>query len=51
MAAVVGCGIIGLTSALRLLEAGHEVTIYVRDLPPRTTSDTAAAIAGVATAA
>lgn len=44
MAAVVGCGIIGLTGAIRLLEAGHDVTIYARDLPPRTTSDAAAAI-------
>ena len=44
MAAVVGCGIIVLTGAIRLLERGHQVTIYARDLPPRTTSDVAAAI-------
>ena len=36
--AVVGHGIIGLTSALKLLEARHEVTIYFReDVPDLTT--------------
>ena len=43
-AAIIGCGVIGLTSGIRLLEAGFDVEIIARDLPPDTTSDTAAAI-------
>jgi D-amino-acid oxidase len=42
--AVVGCGVIGLSAAIRLLEVGHYVRIVARDLPPNTTSDIAAAI-------
>jgi D-amino-acid oxidase len=41
---VVGCGVTGLSTGIRLLEAGHEVTIWARDLPPNTTSNIAAAI-------
>ena len=41
--AVIGSGVIGLTSAYRLLEAGYGVTILARVLPPHTTSDVAAA--------
>ena len=41
---VVGAGVIGLTSAIRLLEAGHRVRILARDFPPHTTSDVAGAI-------
>lgn len=41
---VVGCGVSGLSSGIRLLEAGHAVTIWARDLPPKTTSNIAAAI-------
>jgi len=41
---VIGCGVVGLTSGVRLLEAGHEVEIWSRDLPPNTTSNIAAAI-------
>jgi D-amino-acid oxidase len=41
--AVVGCGVAGLTSAIRLLEHGVEVTILARETPPQTTSDVAAA--------
>lgn len=41
---VVGCGVSGLSSGIRLLEAGFEVTIIARDLPPNTTSNAAAAI-------
>src|SRR5215469_6653194 len=41
---VIGCGVSGLTSGLRLLEAGHKVTIWAKELPPYTTSNIAAAI-------
>jgi D-amino-acid oxidase len=41
---VIGCGIIGLTSGIRLLEAGFDVEIVACGLPPATTSDVAAAI-------
>ncbi|MEZ4864639.1 MAG: FAD-dependent oxidoreductase [Caldilineaceae bacterium] len=42
--AVIGCGIIGLTTALVLCEAGHSVQLYGRARTPCTTSDRAAAI-------
>ena len=38
-AAVVGCGIIGLTTARTLQRRGFEVTIYAAQLPPDTTSN------------
>lgn len=41
--AVIGSGVIGLTSAYRLLEAGYQVTVLARMFPPHTTSDVAAA--------
>lgn len=41
--AVIGGGVIGLTSATRLLEAGFPVTVFARALSPNTTSDIAAA--------
>jgi D-amino-acid oxidase len=41
---VIGCGVSGLTTGLALLEAGHSVTIWARDLPPATTSNVAAAV-------
>ncbi|GMA39323.1 FAD-dependent oxidoreductase [Mobilicoccus caccae] len=41
---VVGAGVIGLTCAVRLLEAGHEVDILARDLPEETTSAVSAAL-------
>ena len=41
---VVGCGVSGLTTGLCLLEAGHSVTIWARELPPQTTSNMAAAV-------
>jgi D-amino-acid oxidase len=41
---VVGCGVIGLTTSIRLLEQGHAVTIVTRDIPPHTTSNVAAAV-------
>jgi len=41
--AVIGAGVIGLTSAIRLSEAGFAVTVFALALPPHTTSDIAAA--------
>lgn len=41
---VIGCGVSGLTTGLCLLEAGHRVTVWARDLPPQTTSNVAAAV-------
>ena len=38
-AAVIGCGIIGLTTARLLQRRGFEVSIYARALPPDTTSN------------
>ena len=40
---VVGAGVVGLTCAVRLAEAGHETHVLARDLPPETTSAVAAA--------
>lgn len=42
-AVVVGCGVIGLTSAICLQEHGFQVTIITRDLPPNLTSAAAGA--------
>jgi D-amino-acid oxidase len=41
---VVGAGVIGLTCAVRLAEAGHRVDVLARDLPLETTSAVAAAL-------
>jgi D-amino-acid oxidase len=41
---VVGAGVIGLSCALRLLQAGHRVDVLARDLPLETTSSVAAAL-------
>ena len=41
---VVGAGVVGLTCAVRLLEAGHRADVVARDLPLETTSAVAAAI-------
>lgn len=41
---VVGAGVVGLTSAVRLAEAGHRVDVLARDLPRETTSAVAAAL-------
>lgn len=41
---VVGAGVIGLSCAVRLLEAGHRVDVIARDLPLETTSAVAAAL-------
>ncbi len=39
--AVIGCGVIGLTTARLVQEAGYPVTIYAKALPPDTTSNIA----------
>jgi D-amino-acid oxidase len=39
--AVLGCGAVGLANARLLQEAGFEVTIYAKALPPETTSNIA----------
>ena len=36
--AVLGCGVVGLSTAVVLAERGRAVTIYTRDLPEQTTS-------------
>lgn len=41
---IVGSGVSGLTCGIRLLEAGHSVEVWARELPPHTTSDVAAAV-------
>jgi len=40
-AAVIGCGIVGLTTARQLQRHGFDVTIYAMSLPPDTTSNMA----------
>lgn len=44
--AVLGCGVIGLTTALLLRRRGMDVTIYADALPPHTTSNIAGAVWG-----
>ena len=39
--AVIGCGVIGLSTARVLQRRGMSVTIYAKDLPPQTTSNIA----------
>ncbi|SDM59231.1 Glycine/D-amino acid oxidase [Catalinimonas alkaloidigena] len=39
--AVMGCGVIGLTTARTLQSRGYDVTIYTKDLPPDITSSKA----------
>ena len=38
-AAVIGCGVVGLTAARQLQRRGFDVTIYAKDVPPNTTSN------------
>ena len=38
-AAVIGCGVVGLTSARQLQRRGFEVTIYAEQVPPNVTSN------------
>ncbi len=42
--AVIGCGALGLTSALLLQRAGADVTIYAKDLPPNVRSSSATGV-------
>lgn len=42
--AVLGCGVIGLSTARVLQRRGKTVTIYARELPPETTSNVAGAL-------
>jgi glycine/D-amino acid oxidase-like deaminating enzyme len=42
--AVIGCGALGLTSALLLQRAGARVTIYAKDLPPNVRSSMASGL-------
>lgn len=46
-AAVIGCGVIGLTTARMLQDHGFTVTIYSAALPPETTSNVAAGVFAV----
>jgi D-amino-acid oxidase len=48
-AAVLGCGVIGLTTARILQDRGFTVTIYARELSPDTTSNIAGAMWGPVT--
>ena len=41
---VIGAGVVGLSCAVRLQQAGHQVDVVARDLPLETTSAVAAAI-------
>ncbi len=41
--AVIGCGIVGLTTARQLQRRGFDVTIYTKTVPPNTTSNMALA--------
>jgi D-amino-acid oxidase len=36
---VLGCGVVGLTSAVLLQEAGYSTQVWALLLPPHTTSD------------
>lgn len=46
-AAVLGCGVAGLTAARLLQDHGFDVDIYAASLPPDTTSNVAAGVFGV----
>ena len=42
--AVLGCGVIGLSTAIRLMQKGMKVTLYASAQPPETTSNIACAL-------
>ncbi|RYV01629.1 FAD-dependent oxidoreductase [Shewanella sp. OPT22] len=39
--AVIGCGVIGLSTAILLQKHGYQVIIYTKEMPPQTTSNVA----------
>jgi D-amino-acid oxidase len=41
--AILGCGVMGLSTARLLQDRGYDVTIYTKDVPPNTTSNIAGA--------
>lgn len=41
---MIGAGVVGLSTAIRLQEEGHRVSIWAREVPPNTTSNIAAAL-------
>jgi D-amino-acid oxidase len=41
--AIIGAGISGMSSAIRLIEAGHHITVFAKDFSPNITSNRAAA--------
>ena len=41
--AIIGCGVMGLSTARLLQKHGMDVTIYSKDIPPNTTSNMSAA--------
>ncbi len=43
---VVGAGVVGLTSAIRLAESGRRVAVWTGELPRETTSAVAGALCG-----
>ena len=42
--AIIGAGVSGLSTGVKLLEAGHKVIIFAKEIHPNTTSNVAAAI-------
>ncbi len=42
--AVIGAGVIGLSTALQALDAGFDVTVYAREVTPHTISDGAGSL-------
>lgn len=44
--AVIGCGVMGLSTAVLMQQQGWRVTIYAKDVPPHTTSNVAGGLWG-----
>ena len=44
---IIGAGVSGLSTGIRLLEAGHDVTIFTESISPDTVSDTATVLGGI----
>ena len=47
--AVLGCGVMGLSTAILMQRRGWRVTIYTKDVPPNTTSNIAGGLWGPST--